>query len=116
LISGSARPSSQFWWPPVLLTWRVAARQLSEQRASRFAPRNRSVGAKGVQAREETSAALWDFESDLESVYFTRRLIARRSPWMNEMAELLVKRLDEGYGLAITEDVAGEGISNHVEC
>jgi hypothetical protein len=34
---------------------------------------------------------------------------------MNEKAELLVKLLDERYGLAITEDVAREDLSNHVD-
>ena len=40
---------------------------------------------------------------------------ARRSPWMNERAQLLVRLLDERYGLTITEDVAREDISNHVD-
>jgi hypothetical protein len=34
---------------------------------------------------------------------------------MNQKAQLLVKLLDERYGLAITEDVAREDISNHVD-
>jgi hypothetical protein len=38
-----------------------------------------------------------------------------RNQLMNQKAELLVKLLDERYGLAITEDVAGEDIPNHVD-
>lgn len=34
---------------------------------------------------------------------------------MNEKAELLVRLLEERYGLAITEEVAREDISNHVD-
>lgn len=34
---------------------------------------------------------------------------------MNEKTELLVRLLDERYGLVITEDVAREDISNHVD-
>ncbi len=34
---------------------------------------------------------------------------------MNHKADLLVKLLDARYGLAITEDVAREDISNHVD-
>ncbi|MBY0291077.1 MAG: hypothetical protein K2X52_28640 [Mycobacteriaceae bacterium] len=41
--------------------------------------------------------------------------MARRSPWINEKTQLLVRLLDERYGLAITEDVAREDISNHVD-
>jgi hypothetical protein len=40
--------------------------------------------------------------------------MARRSPWTNEKAELLVRLLDERYGLTITEDVAREDISDQV--
>ena len=42
-------------------------------------------------------------------------MAAQRSPWMNERAELLVKLLDERYGLAITEPIARRDISDHVE-
>jgi hypothetical protein len=41
--------------------------------------------------------------------------MARRSPWTNEKAELLVRLLDERYGLTITEDVAREDISDHID-
>ena len=41
--------------------------------------------------------------------------MARRSPWMNERAQLLVRLLDERYGLRITEDVARDDISDHVD-
>lgn len=41
--------------------------------------------------------------------------MARRSPWMNEKAQLLVRLLDKRYGLTITEDVAREDISDHVD-
>lgn len=34
---------------------------------------------------------------------------------MNQKAQLLVRLLDERYGLSITEDVAREDISNHVD-
>jgi hypothetical protein len=37
------------------------------------------------------------------------------SPWINEKTELLVRLLEERYGLAITEDVARQDISNHVD-
>jgi hypothetical protein len=40
---------------------------------------------------------------------------ARRSPWMNDRAELLVRLLQERYGLQISEAVARETISEHVD-
>lgn len=42
-------------------------------------------------------------------------MAARRSPWMTERAELLVKLLTERYGLAITEPIARRDISDHLE-
>lgn len=42
-------------------------------------------------------------------------MAARRSPWINERAQLLVKLLSERYGLTITEDIAREDISDHVD-
>ncbi|CAN5148273.1 hypothetical protein BH11ACT6_BH11ACT6_35080 [soil metagenome] len=41
--------------------------------------------------------------------------MARRSPWMDERAQFLVKLLSDRHGLTITEDVAREDISNHVD-
>lgn len=41
--------------------------------------------------------------------------MARRSPWMNEKAALLVHLLHDRYDLTISEDVAREDISNHVD-
>lgn len=41
--------------------------------------------------------------------------MARRSPWMNEKAALLVHLLHDRYDLTISEDVAREDISKHVD-
>jgi hypothetical protein len=41
--------------------------------------------------------------------------MARRSPWMNERAEFLVKYMAEHHSLKITEDVAREDISTQVD-
>lgn len=41
--------------------------------------------------------------------------MARRSPWMNERAQFLVRYLAEQHGLNITEDVAREDISQQVD-
>ena len=41
--------------------------------------------------------------------------MARRSPWINEKAALLVRLLQDRYDLTITEDVAREDISDHVD-
>lgn len=41
--------------------------------------------------------------------------MARRSPWINDKAALLVRLLRERYDLTISEDVAREDISNHVD-
>lgn len=40
---------------------------------------------------------------------------ARRSPWMNERAQLLVRLLDERFAMTVSEDTAREDISNHVD-
>ncbi|WP_234791763.1 hypothetical protein [Mycolicibacterium conceptionense] len=40
---------------------------------------------------------------------------ARRSPWMNDRAELLVRLLRERHGLQLSEATAREDISNHVD-
>lgn len=39
----------------------------------------------------------------------------RRSPWLDDRAALLVRTLKEGYGLTISEDVAREDVSAHVD-
>lgn len=40
---------------------------------------------------------------------------ARRSPWMNERAQFLVKYLADQHGIGITEDIAREDISTQVD-
>ncbi|MEH3129390.1 MAG: hypothetical protein PGN27_05435 [Mycolicibacterium neoaurum] len=42
-------------------------------------------------------------------------MAARRSPWMDDRAQLLVRLLDEHHGLQISEDVAREDVSSHVD-
>ncbi len=41
--------------------------------------------------------------------------MARRSPWIDEKARLLVRLLDERHGLQIDEDCARDDISDHVD-
>ncbi|EHI13119.1 hypothetical protein KEK_08057 [Mycolicibacterium thermoresistibile ATCC 19527] len=41
--------------------------------------------------------------------------MARRSPWINPKAQLLVRLLAERYGLTLTEDAARETISDQVD-
>lgn len=40
---------------------------------------------------------------------------ARRSPWMNDRAGLLVRLLDELHGLSVSEAAARDDVSNHVD-
>ncbi|MCV7023621.1 hypothetical protein H7I77_09705 [Mycolicibacterium novocastrense] len=40
---------------------------------------------------------------------------ARRSPWMNDRAELLVRLLQQRYGLVVDEGTARQDISDHVD-
>ncbi|WP_394329801.1 MULTISPECIES: hypothetical protein [Mycobacteroides] len=40
---------------------------------------------------------------------------ARRSPWMNERAQFLVKYLADQHGICVTEDIAREDISTQVD-
>lgn len=40
---------------------------------------------------------------------------ARRSPWMNERAQFLVKYLAEQHGICVAEDIAREDISTQVD-
>lgn len=44
-----------------------------------------------------------------------RRMAARRSPWLDDRAALLVRLLDEEHQLTITHDVAREDISDHLD-
>ena len=41
--------------------------------------------------------------------------MARRSPWINDRAQLLVRLLDEKHGMEIDEDCARDDISDHVD-
>jgi hypothetical protein len=41
--------------------------------------------------------------------------MARRSPWINDKAALLVRLLRDRYDLTISEDIAREDISAHVD-
>lgn len=41
--------------------------------------------------------------------------MARRSPWINEKAALLVQLLHDRHDLTISEDIAREDISAHVD-
>lgn len=40
---------------------------------------------------------------------------ARRSPWLDDRAALLVRLLAERYGLCVTEPTARQDISDHVD-
>ncbi|CPS21847.1 Uncharacterised protein [Mycobacteroides abscessus] len=40
---------------------------------------------------------------------------ARRSPWMNERAQFLVKYLADEHGIRVGEDIAREDISTQVD-
>ncbi|SLJ39412.1 Uncharacterised protein [Mycobacteroides abscessus subsp. abscessus] len=39
----------------------------------------------------------------------------RRSPWLNDRATLLVQYLADSYGLTVSEDVAREDVSSHLD-
>lgn len=40
---------------------------------------------------------------------------ARRSPWLDDRAALLVRLLSEVHGLDVTDDVARDDISDHLD-
>lgn len=81
--------------------------------------RRSQVRALRVAAKSSISACIPQEFADRSMVWVAGlrsfAMAVRRSPWINEQAQLLVALLDERYGFVLSEDDARVEVSDHVD-